>query len=206
MIQSLDIYRGGQVPPHLDFVDVRRLIDACLEIPKWQKHGISEQWQKHGTGERNQLFIETLWQTGARVGEVLGIRPGNLDARRVAIYVQILKRKTPLWHWVRVEPELITRLMAYTLHEGIAEGRQIFNFTPRMARLIVKEAASQAKLPSWVHPHTLRHSHAMFLRRSGVHAFVMQEALGHASLTSTLVYGRASEEDTAFEKSKLRWS
>ena len=59
---------------------------------------------------------------------------------------------------------------------------------------------------TWIHAHTLRHSHAMHLREQGVHPFIMQEALGHATIGSTLVYSRVSDEDSARAKAQIRWS
>lgn len=202
----------GGIPQHLNFEEIRQLIDACLDVPNWKRRNLAE---------RNELFLETLWQAGCRVGEITGghqkrkgeiigrypgLRPCDIDIRRASLNIQIEKRQRAIWHWVKVEPQLITQLVAYHLENDIPRETRIFAFGKRMAETIVKAAVIQAGLPSWIHAHTLRHSHAMHLREQGVHPFIMQEALGHATIGSTLVYSRVSDEDSARAKAQIRWS
>jgi integrase/recombinase XerD len=200
-----------EIPKHLTFDEVRRLIDACEQIPSFQKYKVAD---------RNRLLLETLWQTGCRLGEVIGgkmvrrgkvtgsytgIRPCDLDVRAGTIYIQVEKRHTPYSHNVSVEPALINELTRLAYEQEIPKDERIFQVSKRQVQVMIKLAAEQAGIVQKVTPHILRHSHAMHLRRLGVHPFVMKQALGHVSIESTLVYGQATDEDVAQAKSKIQW-
>ena len=60
--------------------------------------------------------------------------------------------------------------------------------TPRQFNRIVHEAARRAGLPTWVSPHTLRHSFATHLLEQNIDIRVIQVLLGHANLDSTARY------------------
>lgn len=203
---------GRGLPRYLSFDEVRHLISSASLVPSFLRFG---------TAERNRLLLETLWQTGCRVGEVVGgpivrdgkvvgrypgIRPGDLDKRQGAISVQVEKRQKPYWHKVKVEHWLVTELLAHSYENGIDSADRLFPLSKRQVQYVLRKVAVQAGITGKVSPHTLRHSYAMHLRNSGVHAFVMKQALGHASLSSTLLYGQASDDDVAVAKEKVIWS
>lgn len=207
---ALTIPRGG-LPPHLTFDEVRGLIDACEQVPSFCKYKVEK---------RNRLFLETLWQTGCRLGELVGggmikggkgigsysgVRPCDLDPRLGLITIQVEKRQSPYWHKVAVEPTLITELIAYSYEAEISKQERIFPISKRLVQNMIKLAGKQAGIAQRVNPHILRHSHAIHLRKEGVHAFVMQKALGHASIASTLVYGQASDDDVTLAKRGIKW-
>ena len=206
------VLHSGPVPKHLRYDEVRRLIDCCEEIPEWQRFKVAR---------RNRLLLEVLWQAGCRIGEVLGgpkvkdgkvkghyhgLRPCDLDPRYGLIYIDVEKRRQPFSHHVRLEPGLVAELVAYYHEAQRGWEEAIFKVSKRQVQAMIKKAGRQAGLQRDITPHILRHSHGIYLREQNVHAFVMQEAMGHASLASTLVYGKATEEDTARIKSQIAWS
>lgn len=212
MSYALSIYRGNQpVPDHLTFDEVRRIIDACQQVASFQKYK---------TVKRNQLLLETLWQTGCRLGEIIGGKrtkgkqvigeyPGvcgkDLDIRSGTVTAYIEKHNKLITRAISVEVSLIAELVQYYTDEGIPRDQKIFQVNKRQVQNFIKIAAEQAGIARKVNPHILRHSHAMYMRNSGVHAFVMQKDLAHSNIGSTLVYSGATDEDVARAKAQLRW-
>ena len=211
-----DLYRGGEVPRYLGFDEVRKLVDAALLI----------EWRIVYHGERNQLLLEALWQTGHRVSEIVGgprqvkgkvvghyrgLRPCDIDAKEIVLKLQVQKGQASSdsriqEHMVRIEPSLLTRLVAYYYEQKIDYQGRIFPLTKETVEAIFKRAVDMAGLPSWVHPHTLRHSHAMYLIGQGVPLHIVMEALGHRQVRSTLVYARPTDRHTAEYKANIRMS
>ena len=210
MQNGLTIY-NGKIPDHLLFEDVRKIIEACQSVPSFIKYK---------TTIRNRLFLETLWQTGCRLGEALGgirtskgievgrypgVRGSDLDIPRGTITVQVEKQKKVTSHIISVETSLVAELVDFYTSQGIKREDRIFQLNKRQAEYVIKTAAAYAGITRRVNPHILRHSNAVYMRSQGVHPFVMQKALGHTNMGSTLVYSRASDEDVAQAKAQIKW-
>jgi site-specific recombinase XerD len=210
MQNGLTIY-NGEIPDHLAFDEVRRIIDACQQVPSFIKYK---------TSLRNRLFLETLWQTGCRLGEALGgvrtskgvevglyqgVRGMDLDIPKGTITVQVEKQKKITSHIIAVETSLVAELVDFYTSQGIKREDRIFQLNKRQAEYVIKIAALHADITRKVNPHILRHSNAVYMRSQGVHPFVMQKALGHTNMGSTLVYSRASDEDVAQAKALIKW-
>ena len=212
MTTAMTIFRGNRpVPDHLTFEQVRRLIDAC---------SIIESFKKYQVDKRNQLLLETLWQTGCRLGEIIGGKriedgkaigeyPGlcgkDLDIRASSMTVYIEKQSRLVTHTISVEPTLVAELLDFYTSRGLNREQRIFQVNKHQVQNMIKIAAEKAGIARKVNPHILRHSHAMYLRDSGVHAFVMQKDLAHSNISSTLVYSGATDEDVTRAKSQIRW-
>ena len=151
------------------------------------------------TGRRDHAALETLYATGCRASEVVGLRLIDLDlARGTARCVGKgnKERLVPLGGKAR---EALTGYLNRdrpTLLAGRIGIDQVF-VTVRgrpMSRAglwrIVKTHASVAGLASEVSPHTLRHSFATHLLAGGADLRVVQEMLGHASIATTQIYTR----------------
>jgi integrase/recombinase XerD len=150
-------------------------------------------------GRRDRAVLETLYATGCRASEVAGLRPTDLDlvsglarcvgkgnkerrvplgSRAIAALVEYLRRDRP--RLVARRPETPNLFVSKS-------GRPL----SRVALWsIVKRYARAAALPGDVSPHTLRHSFATHLLAGGADLRVVQEMLGHASITTTQIYTR----------------
>jgi integrase/recombinase XerD len=150
-------------------------------------------------GRRDRAALETLYATGCRASEVVGLRPCDLDletglARCVGKGDK--ERRVPIGSRAR------EALSAYLRHDRPAliarhpETETVFvtRAGKPLSRIglwrIVKQSATAAGLPSEVSPHTLRHSFATHLLAGGADLRVVQEMLGHASIATTQIYTR----------------
>ncbi|MEY4421695.1 MAG: hypothetical protein RL581_233 [Actinomycetota bacterium] len=151
---------------------------------------------------RDYLLLELLYSTGARVSEVVGINLSDISENVVngeSIWVLKLRGKggkeriVPLGTYaksaiddylVRTRPSLLTKLNENALF--------LNNRGTRLSRVsaweIVKSAAEKSGLTSKVTPHVFRHSYATHLLDGGADIRVVQELLGHASVTTTQIY------------------
>lgn len=161
--------------------------------------------------QRDVLLLALLYNTGARVSEVIGVKVADVvltPAACVHLHGKGRKqRSVPLWRstvkvlrtWLRLNPELGPASALLPNREGQAMTRS--NVTQRLA-LAVQAAAR--KMPSLVgraiSPHTLRHSTAMHLLQSGVDITVIALWLGHESPTTTHQY---VEADLAMKEKAL---
>jgi len=75
------------------------------------------------------------------------------------------------------------------------EERPIFPFSSVWIWKLVKKYARMSGLPDTMHPHTLRHSFAIHLVRSGLDLRWVQQLLGHGNLNTTQVYLQFKDQD-----------
>jgi site-specific recombinase XerD len=151
------------------------------------------------TGQRDRVLFTVLYNTGARVSEVLGLRVGDvvLDASPcVHIHGKGRKQRTvPLWRSTAVlvrawRRQLLNVADATPLLPGRGgKAMTRSNVTQRLA-LCVRSAAegSPQLLNRRISPHTIRHTTAMHLLQSGIDISVIALWLGHESPTTTHMY------------------
>ena len=148
-------------------------------------------------GLRDRALIEVMYGTGARVSEAVGLAIDDVDLRHLTI--DLLgkgnkHRKLPLGevaaqaidaYLVRARPALALAGKGNTVlflnQRGAPLSRQ-------SAGLILNDLAKKAELGITISPHTLRHSFATHLLERGADVRVVQELLGHASVTTTQIY------------------
>ena len=153
---------------------------------------------------RDQAMIELLYSSGARVSELIGINVGDLSLEdndgEMITTVKLRgkggkERVVPLGSFatkaidnyrVRIRPILASKnsLMTSALFLNFRGGR----ITRQSAWAIVLKAARAAGISAKVSPHVFRHSYATHLLDGGADIRVVQELLGHASVTTTQIY------------------
>ena len=163
------------------------------------------------TGRRDRVMFATLYNTGARVSELIGMQVGDLileSSSAVRIRGKGRKERTvPLW------ASTVAQLRSWRreLH-GTAEGSVFPSRTGgRLSRttvaerlqLAVEAAAKQYPelLKQTISPHTFRHSIAMHLLQAGVDITVIALWLGHESPSTTHIY---VEADLTMKERALR--
>jgi integrase/recombinase XerD len=150
-------------------------------------------------GRRDRAALETLYASGCRASEVVGLRPRDLDLRggfARCVGKGDKERIVPLGERAR---EAISTYLQQARPILTARHPETPNvFVSRSGRplsrvglwRIVKVHAQGAGLREDVSPHTLRHSFATHLLAGGADLRAVQEMLGHASIATTQVYTR----------------
>ena len=146
---------------------------------------------------RNRALLELLYSTGARISEAVGLDVDDVDTEYRSV---LLRGKGGKDRLVPVGRPAVSALDAY-LVRGRPELARRGKGTPaiflnarggRLSRqsawLVLQDAAAAAGIASAVSPHTMRHSFATHLLEGGADVRVVQELLGHASVTTTQIY------------------
>lgn len=146
-------------------------------------------------GFRDRAIVETLYASGIRVGELVGLGLSGLDLEEGLLRVRGKGRKERL---ALLGQPAIEALRAY-----LRERRRKFPHAPdqplflnhrggpltaKGVRDLFRRAGQRAGLDARVHPHILRHSFATHLLNRGADIRSVQELLGHEHLTTTQVY------------------
>jgi integrase/recombinase XerD len=145
---------------------------------------------------RDRALLEVLYGTGARISEAVGLDIDDVDLDGGAVR---LLGKGGKERVVPIGRLAITAVRAYLVRARpalIRRGTPALLLSARGNRLsrqtgwtILQVAAERAKIdPALVSPHVLRHSYATHLLDGGADVRVVQELLGHASVTTTQVY------------------
>lgn len=146
-------------------------------------------------GLRDRALLELLYSTGARISEAVGLDIDDIDLGSRAV---LLRGKGGKQRVVPVGGPALSALDAYLVRgrPTLASGRTAGIFlNVRGGRLsrqsawkVLQTAAGRAGIEAGVSPHTLRHSFATHLLDGGADVRVVQELLGHASVTTTQIY------------------
>ena len=148
-------------------------------------------------GLRDRALLEFLYGTGARISEAVGAAVDDLDLDEATVRLSGKGGKTRLvpvgGYACRAVSAYLTRARPYLSASGGGHGALFLNarggaLSRQSAWSILRRAAQRANLAGSVSPHTLRHSFATHLLDGGADVRVVQELLGHASVTTTQVY------------------
>jgi integrase/recombinase XerD len=151
-------------------------------------------------GVRDRALLELLYGTGARISEAVGLAVDDLDRGQSVVRLAGKggkERVVPVGSYaLRAVEDYLVRgrpALATAGRRGPRGGALFLNarggaLSRQSAWAILRAAAERAGLEAVVSPHTLRHSFATHLLDGGADVRVVQELLGHASVTTTQVY------------------
>jgi len=135
------------------------------------------------TSAEDALLVRLLFQTGARISEVLALRPSDIDYEHQRLELPALKRKDITTKLVVVDPDTLDRLKSFC--KGKPGNKKLFPMSRQQAYYKVRMAAKKAGLGK-VHPHTLRDSLAVNWALNGGSLNLLQRQLGHRSFATTV--------------------
>src|SRR5487761_1754184 len=190
-VDVADLLAGRRLPRELAEAEMTTLIGACARL-------------------RDRFLLSVLRGCGLRVGEALGLRHEDIDARRAVVMVRrranVNRARAKTWErGVPADAGLI-RLYSDYLHEeyGPLDCDYVFvNLWGRplgqpMSYAGVDRLVRRLRARTGIDftPHQFRHSYATGLLRRGVPAEVVQHLLGHASISTTIdTYSHLGIED-----------
>lgn len=179
---------GKRLPKAISVDEVTRILEAAAtDTP---------------TGLRDRALLEFLYSTGARISEAVGLDVDDVSLEEADAGPAVVRlfgkgskeRLVPLGSFgARALDSYLVR--GRPLLAGKGKGTPALFLNARGGRIsrqsawtILKAAAEKARITKDVSPHTLRHSFATHLLEGGADVRVVQELLGHASVTTTQVY------------------
>jgi integrase/recombinase XerD len=185
-----------------------RNVGAMLDLPKLFRYLpdtlredevaelLGAPWDDTPLGFRNRAILETFYASGARAAEITGLRLEYLDLKEGT--ARIIGKGN------KERQLLLGRNAVAALARYISEGRPVLvrarsggevflnrlggKLTTVQIWNVVKEAAKRAGLQRRIYPHLLRHSFATHLLGRGADLRIIQELLGHASISTTEIY------------------
>ncbi|MEV6490503.1 site-specific tyrosine recombinase XerD [Actinoplanes sp. NPDC051633] len=144
---------------------------------------------------RDRALLEFLYGTGARISEAVGMAVDDLAEESVVLHGKGGRtRFVPLGRFARAALDAYLVRARPALAAGGKGTPSVFlnarggQLSRQSAWTILQRAAAVAGITVDVSPHTLRHSYATHLLDGGADVRVVQELLGHASVTTTQVY------------------
>ncbi len=174
---------GFHLPTVLTTEEVDAIEDA-IDLSKWEGH-------------RNKAIIETMFSCGLRVSELVNLKLSELylEERYVRVTGKGNKeRLIPISHSAIEELQwwFIDRNQMQNIKRGEEDyvflNRRGSHLTRTMILIMLKGLARDAGITKTISPHTLRHSFATALLEGGADLRVIQDLLGHESISTTEIY------------------
>jgi integrase/recombinase XerD len=186
-----------KLPRTLPSVLSQAEMEVILSQPASSSHDKRNLWL------RDKAMLETLYATGMRVSELIGLKQSDLlpDEGLVRVFGKGSKERI-----VPIGGSALRWIVRYR-HEGrsvllkAGKSQDVLFLNVRGTSLsrmsvwnIVQEYASKAGITREVHPHTFRHSFATHLLEGGADLRAVQEMLGHADISTTQIYTHIDRE------------
>lgn len=152
-------------------------------------------------GQRNSVLMETIYSTGVRVSELVSIKISDINfsdkrikvlgkgnKERYVLYGKVLENKLNLY-LNDGRCKLLKRPNDYLFLNKDGNSLSV-----RGAELVINNVLKKGAVTYKISPHTLRHTFATHMLNNGVDLRVVQELLGHESLSTTQIYTHVSNE------------
>jgi site-specific recombinase XerD len=179
--------KENKLPNVLSFEEVRRILEAL-------------------DNEKHRAILFLIYSSGLRVGEVVRLRPEDIDSKRMLIHVvqgKGRKDRYTLLSEIALN-ELRKYYSLYKLEKWLFPGQNKTEFlTERTVERVFEKACSIAKINKKASVHTLRHSFATHLLEGGTDLRYIQELLGHSSSKTTEIYTHVTQKNISNIQSPL---
>ncbi len=159
-------------------------------------------------GYRNRTILELLYATGMRISELSNLNFGNLNLEENEITVMgkgakerivlvSARAKDFLEKYIKTVRDMIAEegtALSDSENSPVFINKTGYRLQPQSIRAVLNDIVKKIELPKKVTPHVFRHSFATKLLENGADLRVVQELLGHASISNTQIYTHVSTE------------
>jgi integrase/recombinase XerD len=179
-----------RLPKALSYSEIAAILDSAgdLDTP---------------IGLRDRALLELLYGTGTRISEAVGLDIDDVDFEQRTLQVTgkgDKQRRLPLGEYASTAlSDYLVRARPVFATKGRGTPRVFLNtrgapLSRQSAWQVLSSAAQRAGISTAVSPHTMRHSFATHLLEGGADVRVVQELLGHSSVTTTQIYTQVTAE------------
>jgi site-specific recombinase XerD len=139
---------------------------------------------------KHRCIVSLLYSAGLRRGEVLNLKPADIDSERMLIKVNDAKGKKDRLTLLAQSTLIDLRTYYKTYRPGkyLFEGQKNVKYSAASIGMIITNAVAKTRIKKHVTAHTLRHSFATHLLENGTDLRYIQLLLGHSSTKTTEIY------------------
>ncbi len=174
--------------------------------------------------KRDYVLVSILWQTGARISEILSLRKIDINRDGIMMFTEkkrlCKKRKNYKGDWIPltkeklkkkivrrnipIRPELYADIIEYYAEKHLLPDAKIFDITRGRTNQILNKISKEAGITyKNIHPHLFRHGFAVnFLKCGGLLPNLMV-VLGHNHIQTTMIYLKLSGADIRDDINKM---
>jgi integrase/recombinase XerC len=168
---------------------------------------------KTKTGLRNRCILELLYSSGLRVSELTQLTLADLnlndqeilirgkgDKERIVVFGKFAKK------YLKLYLDNSIQLRHHKSAKTLFLNQKNMGISPRTVQRIIKNIKKKLNLNKNISPHTFRHSFATELLNGGANLKIVQQLLGHSSLSTTQIYTHLTRKNllTTYKKSHPR--
>jgi len=182
MMKIISPKTSKRLPSFVDKDDIQNLLDKV-------------KFENNYIGRRDRLIIEFFYVTGIRLSELINIKISDIDFNNNYIKVLGKRNKERL---IPFSNNITNKLKSYVNENNITEylftnkGKKMY---PKLVYRLVKKHLKLVSSIDNKGPHVLRHTFATHLLERNVDIRLIQELLGHSSISSTQIYTKVSTKD-----------
>lgn len=178
--------KSTQLPTFFSQEEVRKILNATTNL-------------------KHKAILTTIYSCGLRLSELINLKLTDVKSGSNLLFIQQSKGNKD--RMVALPDKLLKLLRAYYTDFKpkifLFEGLNDTQFSERSVQLILKKAMKKANITTKGSVHTLRHSYATHLIKSGVDVRVVQELLGHSDIRTTMIYTHITDVDKKSTPSPL---
>jgi site-specific recombinase XerD len=178
--------KSTQLPAFFSQEEVRKLLNATDNL-------------------KHKAILTTIYSCGLRLSELISLQLTDVKSDSDLLLIQQSKGNKD--RLVALPDKLLILLREYYIEYKpkvfLFEGANNTKYSERSVQLVLKKAMKKANITTKGSVHTLRHSYATHLIKSGIDIRVVQELLGHSDIRTTMIYTHITDVDKKSTPSPL---